>query len=89
MQVKVSPRKTKHFMAIFENGKKTHFGLDGGSTYISHNDAQKRDAYIARHRVRENFEDPESAGSLSRWLLWGPHKSLPKNIEFFKKRFGY
>ena len=89
MQIRISPRKSKRLMAIFDNGIKTHFGLDGGSTYIDHHDAKKRDAYIARHRVREDFEDPESAGALSRWLLWGPYKSLPKNIEFFKKRFGY
>ena len=87
MQIKVSPRKTKRFMAIFDNGKKTHFGLEGGSTYIDHNDPQKRDAYIARHRPNENWENPYSAGSLSRWILWGSHKSLSKNIEFFKKRF--
>ena len=87
MQIKVSPRKTKRFMAIFENGKKTHFGLEGGSTYIDHNDPKKRDAYIARHRVRENFEDPYTPSSLSRFVLWGPHKTLSKNIEFFKKRF--
>ena len=86
MQIKVSPRKTKRFMAIFDNST-VHFGLQGGSTYIDHNDPKKRDGYIARHRVRENFEDPYTPGSLSRWILLGPHKSLSKNIEFFKKRF--
>ena len=41
MQIKVSPRKTKRFMAVFDNGKKTHFDLEGGNTYIDHNAPQK------------------------------------------------
>ena len=47
MKIKVSPRKTKRFVAIHANGQLTHFGLQGGSTYIDHNDPEKRDAYIA------------------------------------------
>ena len=89
MQIKVSLRKTKRFMAIHANGEKTHFGLEGGDTYIDHNIREKRDAYIARHRPNENWENPYSAGALSRWILWGPHQSLAKNIEFFKKRFSF
>ena len=46
-----------------------------------------RAAYIARHTVRENWNDPYSAGALSRWLLWGDTTSLDKNHEIFMRMF--
>lgn len=87
MKLENSTRKDKRFVAIFENGKKVHFGLKTGSTYIDHKDKAKRDAYIARHQVREDFNDPYSAGSLSRWLLWGDFTDLEKNHQAFMRRF--
>jgi hypothetical protein len=87
MQIKNSTRKDKRYMAIFRNGKIVHFGLKDGSTYIDNKDKNKRDAYIARHQVRENFNDPYSAGALSRWLLWGDYATLDKNHIAFMKKF--
>ena len=71
-----SDRKNKRFVAIFENGKKIHFGLDGGSTYIDKHEILKRFNYLQRHEVNEEWNDPYKAGSLSAYLLWGNHKSL-------------
>ena len=44
-----SNRKSKRFMAVFSNGRKIHFGLKGGSTYIDHHDILKRFNYLKRH----------------------------------------
>jgi len=86
--IKPSERDTKRYVAIFSNPKKTtHFGLKGGSTFIDHRDEKKKSAYLARHKVRENFNDPVTAGSLSKHLLWGSTTSFKKNIELFKKKF--
>ena len=82
-----SNRKNKRFVAIFENGKKIHFGLDGGSTYIDHHDIKKRFNYLKRHEVNEDWDDPYKAGTLSFYLLWGNHKSLKENIKEFNKVF--
>jgi hypothetical protein len=30
----------------------------------------KKDAYLARHKVNEDWTTPYNAGSLSRWILW-------------------
>ena len=87
MIINESTRPTKRYIAIFSNGKKVHFGSKGSSTYIDHKDKRKRDAYIARHKVRENFDDPYSAGSLSRWLLWGDFTDLEKNRKAFMKKY--
>jgi hypothetical protein len=82
MEIFNSNRKGKRFLAVFGNGEKIHFGQAGGGNI------KKRDAYLARHGAgRENWKSPYSAGSLSRWILWGPHKELSANIAFFKNKF--
>ena len=92
LEIKPSTAKNKRLTAVFydNEGKKlktTNFGLKGGSTYIDHKDKQLRSKYIARHRVNENWNDPQSAGALSRYLLWGESVALDKNIKAYKKRF--
>jgi len=84
-------KSKKAFQAVFkkENGKfkKVRFGSE--SNYVlnpSKTDADKK-AYLARHKVRENWNDPTSAGALSRFLLWGESRKLKKNIKLFKHRF--
>jgi hypothetical protein len=37
--------------------------------------------------VREDFNDPKTAGSLSRWLLWGDSTNLKTNVTSFRKKF--
>jgi len=90
MIIKPSTRAGKRFMVTFSNGKTVHFGAAGGRTYIDHGDEKKKNAYIARHGAskRENWDDPYSAGSISRWLLWGKHKTLGENHADFMRRFG-
>jgi len=82
-----SDRKDKRYMATFYNGIKVHFGLKGGQTYIDHADKEKRDAYLKRHQKNENWDDPYTAGSLSRFITWGNSTNINKNISEFKKRF--
>lgn len=87
MIIKPSTRKGKRFMATYANGKVVHFGLKGANTYIDSGDKERRAAYLARHKVRENWNDPFSAGALSRYLLWGDTTSLDKNHEIFMRMF--
>ena len=91
------PKTKKRFTAIFrihKGGKVikiTHFGQRNPKqgTYIDHGDKVKRKNYIARHEVREKkfYKNPQRASTLSRFLLWGDHKSLNKNISDFKNKF--
>jgi len=74
-------------MVTFANGKTVHFGMAGGKTYIDEGDKAKREAYLKRHRARENWDDPYSAGSLSRWLLWGDSTDLETNHRSFMRKF--
>jgi hypothetical protein len=86
LSVKKSTRKGKKLMAEFDDGTTTHFGFLGSSTYIDHKDDKKKDAYIGRHKVNENWNDPKSAGALSRYILWNK-TTQSASIADFKKRF--
>jgi len=87
MNITKSTRKGKRFLATFRDGTKVHFGAAGASTYIDSGDKQKRAAYIARHRVNEDWTNPYTAGALSRFILWGDYTSMDGNIAAFKRRF--
>jgi len=93
VDIKKSDRDDKRYMAIFtdSNGNKstTRFGYaDGnktGSTFIDHNDEDKKKTYIARHRVNENWADFKSAGALSKHILWNK-PTLTASINDFKSK---
>ena len=95
LDVKPSTAKGKKYTATFClcrdkpkcKGKKVHFGSSTSQTYLDHHDKAKREAYLKRHRVNENWDNPTSAGALSRWLLWGDSTSLMMNIQEFRKKF--
>ena len=82
-----SARKGKRFVATFEDPKKTiHFGSEKGSTYIDHHDKIKRENYLKRHEVNENW-NKVNAGSLSAFLLWGNSTNLESNLIRYVKQF--
>ena len=87
MDIEYSKWKGKRWVAIFEDGTKINFGLKNGNTYIDHHDKKKRENYIKRHQVNENFNNPKSASSLSRWILWGDDIDINTNIKKFKQKF--
>jgi hypothetical protein len=87
LKIEKSNRLNKRYMAIFSNGKKIHFGLKGGSTFIDHHDVLKRINYLKRHEKNEDWNDPYTAGTCSAYLLWGNHTNLKDNIKEFNKVF--
>lgn len=89
--IKPSTRSKKKKMAVFYDKqgnrvKTTHFGAYGMSDYTKHKDADRKHRYLTRHKKRENWNDFTSAGSLSRYILWG-ETTLRKSIEKYKQRF--
>lgn len=89
LSIKPSTRAGKRYEATFSDGNriiKTHFGMQGGHTFIDHHDTTKKRNYIRRHIVLEDWSDPTKAGTLSRFLLWNK-KTLQESITDFKTRF--
>lgn len=81
----------KRYTAYFSVGednklKKVHFGSATGETYIMHRDEDKKKNYLKRHEVRENWDNPLTAGALSRWILWNK-KTIGQSKKDFVKRF--
>ena len=69
------------------NKKKTiHFGAKGMSDFTIHKDPKRKERYLKRHKVNENWNKPDTAGALSRWILWNK-PTLSASIKDFKTRF--
>ncbi len=86
IEIKPSSRKDKKYMATFKNGTITHFGSKDSKTFLDEQDEQKKINYIKRHKVNENWNDPYSAGALSRFILWNK-PTLKSSLEDYKRRF--
>ena len=91
IRIQESTNPEKKLMAIFTkpNGKTktTHFGARGMSDYTQHKDPKRQKSYLARHgKMGEDWNNPTTAGALSRWILWGK-PSLRESFNDFKKRF--
>ena len=86
-----SPKPDKKLVAIFQTDtgrKKTvHFGQAGAPDYTITKDKEQRERYLARHAARENWNDPVTAGALSKWILWGSSTNLKTNIQKYKEHF--
>lgn len=83
-----SNKPDKRFKMEFEN-KTIHFGSGkptGSGAYIDHKDDKTKKNWIARHKVREQHDNPKTAGALSRHLLWS-EKTLDKSIKHFENKF--
>lgn len=75
------------WIAEFDDGKRTSFGASGMDDYTIKGDDEQRLRYLMRHRKNENWNDPKSAGALSRYILWGDSTSIEKNLSAYKRRF--
>ena len=85
--------RDKKFKAVFflegDKKKTIHFGAKGMSDFTIHKDTKRKKNYLARHNpkyTKENWKVPDTAGSLSRWVLWNL-PSLQASINDYKKRF--
>ena len=64
-----SKKDDKRLQATFGN-KTVHFGQKGGSTFVDHGNPKTKAAWEARHHVREDWSDYDSAGALAKHVLW-------------------
>lgn len=85
VSIQPSTRKDKKLMAMFNDNTITHFGAKGYSDYTIHKDPERKQRYIDRHS-KEDWSNPKTAGTLSRYILWNL-PTLQASIRDFKKRF--
>jgi hypothetical protein len=85
-----SKSKAKKYDAVYYfNNKKIMEISFGAKNYIDFTigaTVKQRNNYLRRHKDREDWTTPFSAGSLSRWILWNTN-DINNNIEIFRKKF--
>jgi len=93
MKFKVMPSKVKgkKYTAIFEcpkckSVKTIHFGASGMSDYTLHKDPKRKERYEKRHKAREDWNNPMTAGALSKWILWNK-PDFKESVDDFIQRF--
>jgi hypothetical protein len=62
------------------------FGAKGYSDYTIHKDPKRKDNYIKRHQVNEDWNDINKAGTWSKYLLWNK-PTLQESIKNMENKF--
>jgi len=89
IKIEPSTRKDKKMMATFEidgRHKTTHFGAVGYEDFTVHHDEKRKEKYLERHKAREDWADPTTAGALSKFILWNK-PTISGSIRDYKKHF--
>ena len=90
VEIKKSKNPNKKYDAIItkkEGQKKTvSFGQTGYSDFTKHKDEDRKENYIARHKVNQNWKDYETAGMWSKNILWNK-PTIEESIKDTNKRF--
>ena len=79
-----SDKKDKKYYIITSSGKKVYFGATGYQDYTMHHDDARKQSYIRRHSANENWNNPDTAGFWSRWLLWNK-KTIDESYKDIRK----
>ncbi len=89
--IRRSHKKEKKFDAVFVypdgHTKTVPFGARGMSDYTKHKDKTRKQRYLKRHAgMGEHWDQPDTPGALSKWVLWNK-PSFDASVSDFKKRF--
>jgi len=91
LQITNSEKPDKKMKAVFETDtgrtKTIHFGQASADDFTLTHDKAQRARYLQRHKDKENWNRPDTAGSLSARILWGTYTSKAQNIQAYKRRF--
>jgi hypothetical protein len=95
--VNLSPARNnihKYVAIVEDNNKKRHtirFGAAGMTDFTKARingkpDEARKERYLDRHRVNQNWNDPLTAGFWARWLLWNK-PTISESLADLRKRF--
>jgi len=81
-----SSRRYAKYRAILEPKRTVYFGDNRYGDYTTTGDESRKENYLARHRAREDFSDPTTAGFWSANLLWNK-PSVRASLADIQRRF--
>ena len=78
----------KKYDALVNGSKTVSFGQKGASDFTKHNDKDRKERYIDRHKAREDWTKSgvKTAGFYSKHVLWNK-PTLKESIDDINKRF--
>ena len=80
------PIKNKKCDAVIDGKKTASFGATGYSDFTKHKDEERKQRYIARHSVNQDWKDCNSAGFWAKHILWNK-LTVEASIRGTDKRF--
>ena len=88
IEIIITPSKKpdKKFDAIIDGKKTVSFGSSKHSDFTQHKDPARKQRYLNRHKARENWNDPTTAGSLSKNVLWNK-QTISASVRDMDKQF--
>ena len=84
--IRKSTKKDKKFDAIVDGKKTVSFGAAGMSDYTKHKDDEMKERYINRHKKKEDWSNPKTAGFYAKNVLWNK-TSLQASVADINKKF--
>jgi hypothetical protein len=81
-----SDRPDKKYFIITNDNKKIYFGQASASDFTLHKDEARKQRYINRHKKNENWNNKDTAGFWSRWLLW-EKPTIKESYEYIKNKY--
>ena len=81
-----SNKKDKKYDAIIDGKKTVSFGAKNYSDFTKHKDEERKERYIARHKVNQDWKDYNTAGFWAKNILWNK-PTLQASIKDTDKNF--
>ena len=88
MQIEISPstRADKKFQAVVDDQKTINFGSKSASDFTLDEEKAHKEKYEKRHKKREGWTDPKTAGFYAKNILWNKH-TIQASIKDTNQRF--
>ena len=84
--IKPSNKTNKKFDAIIDGRKTVSFGSSQHSDFTKHKDPERKQRYLNRHKTREDWNNPTTAGALSKFVLWNK-PTISASVKDMNKHF--
>ena len=86
--VKKSDKKDKKYDAVIDGKKTVSCGATGYSDFTKHKDEERKERYIARHKVNQDWKDHKTAGFYAKNILWNK-PTIEASVKDTNKKFLY
>ena len=84
--IKKSDRKDKKYDAVIDGKKTVSFGATGYSDFTKHKDEERKERYIARHKVNQDWRDYKTSGMWAKNILWNK-STIEASVRDTNKKF--